>query len=280
MQCGLRTTPQYCIIDTSLSAVQGSDCGPIDDSCRCAHCRRKKTSCSFKEDYILYLDGSGPQPLLEPRFGAIPTPQPETAAFAQPGAQLSVVPPPAYPPTAPSPVYPSTAPPPVYPSTTPPPVYPPTAPAFAQHTEAVLPGSSRMVEGPVAASDQGDVEYDAGRLGTGSDPDNGWLGGWGLPPDHPAITMLRIQKEEIARLQREPTHTSGQFRSESGIVVNAAHRTQYLAMEILYEFQATPLNRQMSLEADSFGVAELVERLQHVYFQFLADIDTSLLPSS
>ncbi|KAJ7699419.1 hypothetical protein B0H16DRAFT_1644092 [Mycena metata] len=228
-------------------SVQGSDCGPIDDSCRCAHCRRKKTSCSFKEDYILYLDGSGPQPLLEPRFGAIPTPQPETAAFAQPGAQLSVVPPPAYPPTAPSPVYPSTAPPPVYPPTTPPP---------------------------------GDVEYDAGRLGTGSDPDNGWLGGWGLPPDHPAITMLRIQKEEIARLQREPTHTSGQFRSESGIVVNAAHRTQYLAMEILYEFQATSLNRQMSLEADSFGVAELVERLQHVYSQFLADIDTSLLPSS
>ncbi|KAJ7722045.1 hypothetical protein B0H16DRAFT_361356 [Mycena metata] len=135
-------------------SVQGSDCGPIDDSCRCAHCRRKKTSCSFKEDYILYLDGSGPQPLLEPRFGAIPTPQPETAAFAQPGAQLSVVPPPAYPPTALSPVYPSTAPPPVYPPTTPPPVYPPTAPAFAQHTEAVLPGSSRMVEGPVAASDR------------------------------------------------------------------------------------------------------------------------------
>ncbi|KAJ7030584.1 hypothetical protein C8F04DRAFT_1186621 [Mycena alexandri] len=102
---------------------------------------------------------------------------------------------------------------------------------------------------------------------------------WSVPQDHPLLAMLQLQRDEIARLRaRLSKRNANNHKSESGAVVDAAHKAQHFAIEHLYVFKAKLLNQPRPLSVESQGFLDLSDWLEEVFSQLYFEIDSAVAP--
>ncbi|KAJ7024531.1 hypothetical protein C8F04DRAFT_1192344 [Mycena alexandri] len=97
-----------------------------------------------------------------------------------------------------------------------------------------------------------------------------------VPEEHPSLSLLRLQGAEIARLQGLlRNHDSNKQSSESELVVNAARKAQYSAMERLYKFKAKLWKQPRELSAESQEILTLSSQLENIFSEFFLEIYSS-----